>query len=67
MEWVVLCELNDLFQLQAAKALLESNGIESEVLSLHDAVYPSISRYRLVVPSENVVRARGLLKEKEDE
>ena len=38
MEWVVLCELNDLFQLQAAKALLESNGIESEVLSLHDYV-----------------------------
>lgn len=60
--WVVLRELGDMFQLQSNQALLESEGIEAEVMSLQDSMYPSMSRYRLMVLAESEERAREILK-----
>lgn len=60
--WVTVRELGDMLRLQAERALLESEGIEAEVLSLQDSMYPSLSRYRLVVRAESEARAREILK-----
>ncbi len=62
-DWVVLRELGDMFQLQSDQALLESEGIAAEVMSLQDSMYPSMSRYRLMVLAESEERAREILKE----
>lgn len=60
--WVVLRELSDMFQLQSDQALLESEGIAAEVMSMQDSMYPSMSRYRLMVLAESEERAREILK-----
>lgn len=62
-DWVVLRELSDMFQLQSDQALLESEGIAAEVMSMQDSMYPSMSRYRLMVLAESEERAREILKE----
>lgn len=62
-DWVVLRELSDMFQLQSDQALLESEGIAAEVMSMQDSMYPSMSRYRLMVLTESEERAREILKE----
>ena len=62
-DWVVLRELGDMFQLQSDQALLDSEGIAAEVVSMQDSVYPSMSRYRLMVLAESEERAREILKE----
>lgn len=61
-DWVVLRELSDMFQLQSDQALLESEGIAAEVMSLQDSMYPSMSRYRLMVLAESEERAREILR-----
>lgn len=61
-DWVVLRELSDMFQLQSDQALLESEGIAAEVMSMQDSMYPSMSRYRLMVLAESEERAREILK-----
>lgn len=61
-DWVVLRELSDMFQLQSDQALLESEGIVAEVMSMQDSMYPSMSRYRLMVLAESEERAREILK-----
>lgn len=63
-DWVVLRELSDMFLLQSDQALLESEGIAAEVMSLQDSMYPSMSRYRLMVLAEREERAREILKER---
>lgn len=62
-DWVVLRELSDMFQLQSDQALLETEGIAAEVMSMQDSMYPSMSRYRLMVLAESEERAREILKE----
>lgn len=62
-DWVVLRELSDMFQLQSDQALLETEGIAAEVMSMQDSMYPSMSRYRLMVLTESEERAREILKE----
>lgn len=62
-DWVVLRELSVMFQLQSDQALLESEGIVAEVMSMQDSMYPSMSRYRLMVLAESEERAREILKE----
>ncbi len=62
-DWVALRELSDMFQLQSDQALLESEGIAAEVMSMQDSMYPSMSRYRLMVLAESEERAREILKE----
>lgn len=61
-DWVVLRELSDMFQLQSDQALLESEGIAAGVMSMQDSMYPSMSRYRLMVLAESEERAREILK-----
>lgn len=61
-DWVVLRELSDMFQLQSDQALLETEGIAAEVMSMQDSMYPSMSRYRLMVLAESEERAREILK-----
>lgn len=60
--WAIVLELGDMLRVQAAKALLEAEGVEAEVLSLQDSMYPSLSRYRLVVRAESEGHAREILK-----
>lgn len=62
-DWVVLRELSDMFQLQSDQALLETEGIAAEVMSMQDSMYPTMSRYRLMVLAESEERAREILKE----
>lgn len=65
--WVVVLELNDMLRVQSAKALLEGEGIEAEVLSLQNSVYPSLNRYRLMVRAQREGQARKILKMRGDE
>lgn len=66
-EWIVLLELGDLLHLQSLKALLEEQGIEAAVMSLQDSMYPSISRYRLMVPLDVKERAMEILNKNQND
>lgn len=65
--WVVVLELGDMLRVQSDRVLLGLQGIEAEVLSLENSMYPSLSRYRLMVRAGSEERARKILKDRGDE